>query len=301
VAGSRAAAAARRPESWDRHDVTSAAESAGSAAKQANQSAKQVAQSKPVKVGARIGILAYGITHLLIGWLALQVAFGQGGEQADQGGAFEQLAAQPFGRVLLWVLTVGFVMTALWRLELAIWGFGYESDRTTNLRKRAVCGFKVVVFIGLAILAGRTAAGSGGGGGGGQQGATAGLLGLPGGQFIVGAIGIGIVVAGGSKIYQGWQKKFRNDMDMPSDRHARMVAERTGQVGFIAKGLSVALIGILVIIAAIRFNPAEASGLDSALKSLVSQPFGPYLLMVVALGLICYGVFCFFDARYHRV
>ena len=80
-----------------------------------------------------------------------------------------------------------------------------------------------------------------------------------------------------------------------------MVAERTGQVGFIAKGLSVALIGILVVIAAIRFDPDEASGLDAALKSLASQPFGPYLLIVVALGLACYGVFCFFDARYHRV
>ncbi len=281
--------------------MTSAADSAGQAAKQANRSAKQVAQSKPVKVGARIGILAYGITHLLIGWLALQVAFGQGGEQADQGGAFTQLAAQPFGRVLLWVLTVGFVATALWRLEQAIWGFSYESDRTTNLRKRAVSGFKVVVFIALAVLAGRTAAGGGGGGGGAQQGATAGVLGLPGGQFIVGAVGLGIIGAGGAKIYQGWQKKFRDDMEMPSDRRARMVAERTGQVGFIAKGVAIALIGILVVIAAIRFDPAEASGLDKALKSLVSQPFGPYLLTVVALGLICYGVFCFFDARYHRV
>ncbi len=62
------------------------------------------------------------------------------------------------------------------------------------------------------------------------------MLGLPGGQFLVGAIGIGIIVAGGAKIYEGWQKKFVDDMDMPSDRHARMVAERTGQVGFIAKG-----------------------------------------------------------------
>jgi len=273
-----------------------------SAAQSANESAKEVAQSRPVKIGARIGILAYGITHLLIAGLALQVAFGHGGEQADQGGAFEALAQQPFGRVLLWVLAVGFVATALWRLELAIWGFSYESDRTTNLRKRAVCGVKVVIFLLLAVLAGRTAAGGGGGGGGGeQQQATAGLLGLPGGQFLVGVVGIGIMVAGGSKIYQGWQQKFVNDMDLPSDKHARMVAERTGQVGFIAKGVAIALIGVLVVIAAIRFDPNEASGLDAALKSLASQPFGPYLLIAVALGLVCYGVFCFFDARYHRV
>jgi Domain of Unknown Function (DUF1206) len=273
--------------------VTSAAESAP-------RSARQVAQSKPVKMGARIGILAYGITHLLIAWLALQVAFGQGGEQADQRGAFQTLAEGPGGKALLWVLVVGFVAVALWRLEQAIWGYSYESDRMRNIRKRAVSGGKVVIFLLLAVLAGRTAAGSGGGGGG-QQNATAGVLGLPGGQFIVGAIGLGIVVAGGVKIYQGWQKKFRDDMDMPSDRHARMVAERTGQVGFIAKGIAIALIGMLVVIAALRFDPNEASGLDTALKTLATQPFGPYLLIAVALGLACYGVFCFFDARYHRV
>jgi hypothetical protein len=273
--------------------VTSAAESAP-------RSARQVAQSKPVKVGARIGILAYGITHLLIAWLALQVAFGQGGEKADQRGAFQTLAEGPGGKLLLWVLVVGFVAVALWRLEQAIWGYSYESDRMRNIRKRAVSGGKVVLFLLLAVLAGRIAAGSGGGGGG-QQNATAGVLGLPGGQFIVGAIGLGIVVAGGVKIYQGWQKKFRDDMDMPSDRHARMVAERTGQVGFIAKGIAIALIGMLVVIAALRFDPNEASGLDTALKTLATQPFGPYLLIAVALGLACYGVFCFFDARYHRV
>jgi len=261
--------------------------------------AKNVAQSEPVKIGARVGIFAYGITHLLIAWLALQVAFGQGNERADQRGAFQALAEQPFGQVLLWILVIGFVAVALWRLEQAIWGFSYESDRTTNLRKRAISGGKAVIFVALAVIAGRTAAGGGGGGGG--QRATAGVLGLPGGQFLVGAVGIGIIVAGGSKIYSGWRKKFLRDMDLPADQHARRLAERTGQVGFIAKGLSVALIGILVVIAAIRFDPAEASGLDAALKSLASQSFGPYLLIVVALGLACYGVFCFFDARYHRV
>ena len=203
------------------------------------------------------------------------------------------------GKALLWVLVIGFVAVALWRLEQAIWGFSYESDRTTNLRKRAVSGGKAVIFLVLAVLAGRIAAGDGGGGGG-QQAAT-GVLGLPGGQLLVGAIGIGIMVAGGAKIYEGWQKKFVDDMDMPSDRHARMVAERTGQVGFIAKGVATALIGLLVVIAAWQFDPKEAAGLDVALKTLAAQPYGPYLLMVVALGLACYGVFCFFDARYHRV
>ncbi len=271
-----------------------------SAAESVNQSAKDVAQSKPVKIGARIGILAYGITHLVIGWLALQVAFGGGGGQASQSGAFQALAQQPFGRVLLWALAVGFVATALWRLEQAVWGYNYVSDRTTMVRRKASSAVKVVVFLALAVLAGTTATG-GGGGGGGEQKATAGVLGLPGGQFLVGAAGIVVIVVGGRKVYQGWKKAFLDDMSLPSDARARQVAERTGQVGFIAKGISIALIGVFVVVAAIRFRPDEASGLDAALKGLASQPFGPYLLGLVALGLIAYGIFCFFDARYHRV
>ena len=127
------------------------------------------------------------------------------------------------------------------------------------------------------------------------------MLGLPGGQWIVGAVGLGIIVAGGSKIYAGWKKKFEDDMDMPTDPKARTAVERTGQVGFIAKGVSVAVIGVLVVIAAIQFDPAKAAGLDAALHSLTQTPLGPWLLVVVALGLAAYGVFCAFDAKYHRV
>ncbi|WP_219416167.1 DUF1206 domain-containing protein [Pseudonocardia nigra] len=265
----------------------------------AEQSARQAARSRPVQIGARVGILAYGVTHLLIAGLALQIAFGDRGEQADQSGAFQALAQQPFGQVLLWVLVVGFVAVALWRLEQAIWGYAYESDGARKARRRAVSGGKAVIFVVLAVLAARTA--MGGGGGGGQQGATAGVLGLPGGQFIVGAVGVAIVVAGVIKAIEGVQQKFRRDMDLPSDRTAREAAVRTGQVGFIAKGAAIALIGVLVVVAAIRFRPEEAAGLDVALKTLAGQPFGPYLLIAVALGLAAYGVFCLFDARYHRL
>jgi Domain of Unknown Function (DUF1206) len=273
-----------------------------SAAADSARTARNVAQSKPVEIGARIGIFSYGITHLLIAWLAFQIAFGGSGQKANQSGAFSEIAQNTAGRILLWVLVVGFVAVALWRLEQAIWGFSYESEKKDRYRKRVSSGAKVVVFAVLAFLAGQTAAGGGGGGGGGgQQKATAGVLGLPGGQFIVGAVGLGVIAVGGAKVWSGWKKKFLRDMDMPSDQRAREVAERTGQVGFIAKGIATALVGLLVLIAAITFRPEEASGLDAALRGLAQQPFGPWLLALVALGLAAYGVFCFFDAKYHRV
>jgi hypothetical protein len=271
-----------------------------SAAQSANSNAKQAARSRPVKIAARVGILSYGVTHLLIGGLALQVAFGQGGEQADQTGAFQALAQQPYGPPLLWVLAVGFVAAAIWRAELAIWGYGYVSDKKKLVRKKVVSGVKAVVFVALAILS-ATTAGGGGGGGGGQQQATAGIFGLPGGQLLVGLIGLVVLAVGVVKVVEGYRKKFLEEMDAPSDHRARTVLERVGQVGNIAKGVSIGLIGVLLGVAAVNYNPDQATGLDAALKGLAAQPYGPYLLIAVALGLVAYGVFCFFDARYHRV
>lgn len=261
--------------------------------------ARQVARSEPAKMGARVGIVAYGITHLLVAWLALQVAFGSSGEQTDQGGAFQTISAQPFGKMLLWVLVVGFVAVALWRLEQAVFATGGVQDTKEQVKKRVERGFQAAVFIALAILAGNVA--SGGASSGTGQEAAAGVLGWPGGQFLVGAVGLAILVVAVVKAKHGWEKKFLEEMDVPSDQHARRLVERLGQVGSIAKAVALGLIGVLVVVAAVRFDPAQANGLDPALKALAGQPFGMFALGAVAVGLAAYGVFCFFDARYHRV
>lgn len=275
--------------------MTSAAKSAGNSAK---GHARNAADSKPVKVGARIGIAAYGVTHLIIAWLALQLAFGSGG-QTDQQGAFSTLAQQPFGQFLLWFMAVGFVAVALWYLETAIWGYSYIDDKTKKTRKKVTAGAKFVLFAVLAVMAARTAMGSGGGNG--QQQATAGVLGMPGGQILVGLAGLVVLGVGIKKIVDGVRTKFTEDMDLPSDRKARQAAVRSGQVGFVAKGITIGLIGVLLTIAAVRYNPEQATGLDAALNTLAAQPHGTVLLVLMAIGLAAYAVFLAFDARYHRV
>ena len=261
--------------------------------------AREVANSEPVKVGARVGLVAYGITHLLVGWLALQVAIGSGNERTDQSGAFQTIADEPFGRVLLWILVVGFVAVALWRLVQAVFATGGVQDQKEQIKKRVTSGARAAVFLALAILAGRTAAGGGGSGGG--QKAAAGVMGWPGGQFLIGAVGLGIVVVAVIKAKHGWEKKFLEEMSLPSERHVRQTVERLGQVGSIAKAVALGLIGVLVVVAAVRFDPSKANGMDPALKALAGEPYGVFLLAAVALGLAAYGVFCFFDARYHKV
>jgi hypothetical protein len=103
------------------------------------------------------------------------------------------------------------------------------------------------------------------------------------------------------KAKHGWEKKFLEEMNLPSDQHARSVVERLGQVGSVAKAVALGLIGVLVVVAAVQFDASKANGLDPALKGLAGQPFGMILLAIVAVGLAAYGVFCFFDAKYHRV
>ena len=267
--------------------------------KAAAGSLREAADSEPVKIGARIGLGAYGVTHLLVAWLALQVAFGGGNKRTDQNGAFQTIAAQPFGRVMLWVLAVGFAAVAVWRLSQAIVGASREDDTKKQVMKRVQHGGTAAIFIGLTVLAVRTAVGGGSGGGG--QKAAAGVLGWPGGALLVGAVGLGILVAAVVKAKNGYEKKFLEEMDLPSDRHVRQTAERLGQVGTIAKAVSLGLIGVLVMVAAVTFDPAKANGLDPALKALAGEPYGVILLIAMALGLAAYGVFCFFDARYHRV
>ncbi|TCK20731.1 DUF1206 domain-containing protein [Pseudonocardia endophytica] len=273
--------------------------SVSEAAAAAGSSARDVARSRPVRLAARLGIASNGVLHLLLGYLAVQVALGSGG-QADQNGALSTIASEPVGRVFLWVLVVGFVAVVMWRTVSAIFGFGY-ADRTTMITKKAVSAGQAVVYAALAVAAATTAVqGRSSGGGGGQ--ATGGLLALPGGQILVGLIGVGVVVGGGVMVWVGWTTRFTEDQDLAgADRRARRLNERTGQVGYIAKGIAVGVLGVLIGIAALTFDPQRANGLDSALKTLREQPFGVFLLVAVGVGIACYGVFCFFDARYHRV
>jgi hypothetical protein len=266
-----------------------------------SERARRVGRSEPIRKGARVGIAAHGVLHLLIAWLALQVAIGGGGGPTNQGGALSTLAQNGLGRAFLWVLFVGFACVVLWRITTTLFGFGYVEDPRKKLLKRTTSAGQGVVYAGLAVLTAKTAVQGGSQGRGGSE-AAAGLLGLPGGQVIVAIVGVGIVVGAGVMAWNGWTKRFTEDQDLAgADRHARAADERTGQIGFIAKAVALAVLGVLVVVAAVRFDPNEANGLDSALRTLAGQPFGVVLLAVVALGIAAYGVFCFFDARYHRV
>ncbi len=253
---------------------------------------------------ARIGLIAYGVVHLLIAWLAVQLAWGVGGSpaQADQGGALATLAQQPFGTVLLWVVALGMVALAAWQAaEVLRWRGGLSASG--DARKKAVVTVvksiaKAVVYVVIAVLAVRYATG-GGQSGGQQQQAAAGIFGWPAGRWLVGLIGLVIVGIGAYLVHKGLTKRFLQEIDLrEAPAKATRLVTRLGQAGYPAKGIAFGLVGALLVWAAVTFDPADASGLDGALRSILSVPFGQVLLTLVALGIAAFGAFCLVRARY---
>jgi hypothetical protein len=268
----------------------------------AAQEAKQAETSRPMQIIGRLGMSGYGVVHLMVAWLTVQVAFGGGGE-ADQKGAVSKIAAQPFGEVLLWILAVILIGFGVWQLLAAAVGYRWMQDEKKRLRRRLGVAGRGVVVLALAAYAIKlTVSGGGSSGNSGEQDATATLLGLPAGPALVIAVAVVILIAAGVIAYRGASQKFLEDLDLGKlpPKTGRIV-KLLGVVGYIAKGVSYGVIGVLTAIAAITADPSKTGGLDKALHTMASQPFGVVLLVAVALGFAAFGVYCFGDARCRRM
>jgi hypothetical protein len=269
----------------------------------AQDTAREAADSDVLEHLARVGLIAYGLVHLLVAWLALQLAWGGGGESADQSGAMATLAEQPFGTPLLWATAFGLIALAVWQAaEVLRWHHGWTatgSCRTKALRKSGSALVKAAIYITLAVLAIEFATGSGQSSAQSQQETTAGVFGWPGGQWLVGAAGLVLIGVGAWHVRKGLNKHFLKQIDTTgcSPAATRLVT-RLGQFGFPGKGVALALVGALVIYAAVAFDPAKAQGLDGALHTVLQLPFGQILLTLVAVGIAAFGAFCFVRARY---
>ena len=255
----------------------------------------RAADSEVVQSLAAVGVVALGVVHLLVGWLALQAAW-SAGAAADTSGAFATLAAQPLGAGMLWAVTIGLVALVVWQLSEAVFGHHAAGDKRTFERVKSAA--KGVVYGVLAVSASSFAMGQGSSSSESQQGLTARLMNASGGQILVAAAGVAIIVIGGYVVRVGVTKKFLTDLDANTKSGATGEAViRLGQTGHIAKGVAYVLIGILVVVAAVTHHPEESGGLDGALQTLREQPYGKWLLTAVALGLVAYGVYCFAWAR----
>ena len=282
--------------------ATHAGNKAAAMATHAGDKAEQVGDSKALEVLARVGLVAYGVVHFLLGWLALQIAWGLSGRQsADTSGAMKTLADQPFGQVLLWLVAVGLAALALWQASAVIWGYR-NLEGAERVRKQITSGAKAVVFAALGYSAGAAALGAGSSSAQSQQQATSGVLGWPGGRVIVIVAGLVIIGVGVAAIVKGVKKSFAEEIDTsPLSPTLRTAVARLGQVGYIAKGLALGVVGGLLSYATLTFDPQKAQGLDGAMHTILAQPFGRFLLTAVALGFAAFGLFAILQSRYRRM
>ncbi|MEW2516708.1 DUF1206 domain-containing protein [Actinacidiphila alni] len=256
----------------------------------------------------RAGFTARGVVYVLVGVLAVQVALGDGGHQADRQGALHQIAAQPFGHVLLWVLAAGFACMTLWRGAQAVIGAGDAStsgkDGTKEAGSRLMNAGRAV-FYGFVCWGTATyAAGSGGSDGSDRKSKdwTASALKLPGGRWLVGIAGCVIIVVGVVLAIRAARRKFLKKLETGRmGRRTRTAVTASGAAGGLARGAIFSGVGVFVLVAAVRFDPKEAKGMDDTLRTFADTAAGPWLLVAVAIGLVLFGVFSFASARWRRL
>lgn len=259
-----------------------------------------IAQNSVFERVARAGYVVSGLLHIVIGYLAIQLALGTGGGTADQSGALAELAVKPGGVVALWVAVVALAIMAMWRLAETVLGRSTDpKSQSTALESldRVKAFALAVVYSGFAYSTLGFARGAGKSTGDQNVGLSARLMQNEGGTVLLVFAGIVIAAVGGYHVYKGAARKFLDDLN----GNVSDLVRRLGFIGYIAKGLVIAGAGALVIIAACFSEPAKATGLDGALKTLGAQPLGAILLVVAGLGIITYGLYSFAMARYTKM
>jgi len=261
--------------------------------------AKRASASPAMQAIARAGLTARGVIYILIGWLAVEVALGHGGHRPSQQGALRLVAGTPFGLVTLWLLGIGFAAYSLWRLSEVAFGVA-GAGRAAGPRLKSLARAAVYAF--LAYLAFATITGSGGNEARKQRDVTATVMHYPAGRWLVGLAGLAIVIVGLTLAAEGLTRKFMKNLRLRRTSHrTRVVVERLGMIGTTARGVVFAVIGVLLIDAAVTFDPKKSGGLDKALLTLRHQAFGPILLLMVAAGVLIFGVYGLCEARWRRV
>ena len=254
----------------------------------------------------RAGIAARGVLYLVLGFLAIQFARGQvDSEQVNQTGAFEKVAEQPFGKVLLVALTVGLAAMTIWRLIQTFVGDPVEGD---DAKDRVEYFVKAVIYGVLTFTAakitidnwsGTTGGGSQSSGDSQQQQAASTLFDLPGGAWLVGAVGVVLVAVAAYQAYEHVvQVKFMERLDPPG-RTAGTI-EGFGRFGYAARSVVLAISGIFFVVAAVQHDPQESKGISGSLQELADSGWGRILLWATAVGLFLFGVYCLAESRYRR-
>ncbi len=251
----------------------------------------------------RAGFVARGLVYGIIGALALALALGAGtGAATNQEGALALIAAAPLGGVALVALAVGLLAYAVWQIGQAVVGRGLEGGDRSEASERISNLASGVAYLGLFVLAVKVLAGSQTNESAAPRRAAAGVLGWPGGRWIVGLVGLVFVGVCLYQAYQGLTGSYLEDAKTHEmSPEVRRSLDIVGRVGLVSRALVFALIGYFLIRTAIDYDPSKAIGIDGALREVAGQPYGSWLLGLVAAGLLIFAAASLAEARYRRL
>ncbi|MCX5780069.1 MAG: DUF1206 domain-containing protein [Firmicutes bacterium] len=275
--------------------------------KTAQQVVHDLTFSPIVSTLARWGYAARGVIYFAIGLSAILLAFGSGGKATDQQGAIATIGNQPAGRILLGLVLIGLISYSLWGLIRALLNPLHKGNDLKGIAERIGFFFSAIAYALLVlptyaiIIGGAQPARTG------VQGAqtrhyVSDLLGLPLGQWLVGAVGILVILVGLFQVYQAIRPDFDRQIHLskltPSQANS---VKRIGRLGTIARGIVFALIGMYLTIAAYTANSYQVKGFDATLIALLYQPYGRWLMGIIALGLIALGIYSLCAALFFRL
>ncbi|MEO6628911.1 MAG: DUF1206 domain-containing protein [Aquihabitans sp.] len=250
----------------------------------------------------RVALSTQGILYVVIGLLAMQVAYGDSSAKPSQRGAIESVARQPFGVVLLVLLIIGMAAYACWRLALAARGEPGEGDDGKSVVKRIANVGRAAVYGGLILAAVRILMDASEGGGDTQRKSTARVLDWPMGETLVVLVGLAVIGAGVWNMSKMVTAKFLEHLDLAElDERQSKAVELIGRAGYFARGVAFALVGWFLVAAGLHHNANESRGLDASLRELTRTSKGPVLLLVLAIGMMLFGVFRIIDGQFRKL
>jgi hypothetical protein len=257
---------------------------------------RQAAESDWLDWCIRAGLICYGVVHLLIGWLSLQLAFGDRGEKASNKGAMQELSKQPFGDALVWAIAIGMFLLVLWRLLEAFVGHRDKEEGADRIKARLVSGGKAALYAAIGISALNVAMHSGSSGGSTW---TQTVMDWPAGQWIIALVGLAVIAYGANHVRRGITEKYAKHLSAEGKSGQTGKAYLLfGKIGYIGKGIAIAIVGGLILYGGITHDASKSGNLDQALHKVLTYPFGQVLLVLIAAGFVCYGLFCFARARH---
>ena len=272
------------------------------------RSAAQVDIHQRNDLWPRLGFVGRGVVYLVVAALALQIAWSSAPTtEASKEGAVRAVAEQPAGNALLIVLAIALSAYGLWRLGQALWGHRDEFRSRKRTAKRVHSAVVAAVYAALAATAVRFVTGDAGGAGRAGTGRdeeswTAEVLSVPGGQVLVGAAAVvlfGVALWMVHRALSGGYEKRLDTGEM--GRFTGWAVDVVGVAGLTARAALVAVLGFLLLQASLERDPREAAGVDEALRSMVDDAYGRWIVTAVAAGLACYGLYSWIEARYRRL